>query len=377
MSNRVPQQKFYGRRRSDWRRDFEDDSQLCWVEGTSATISSMERLIIYDANQLDCSPLYALGNEGKHLVVGERNHPLSTETADETATIVAIFTTSRIDRRVLARLPQLKLIVCLSTGTNHVDLAECAKRDITVCNVPGYGTTTVAEYTMALMLALTRRLTETIDRLRRGQAGHADLVGWDLAGKTLTVIGTGAIGQGVIKRARAFNMTVLGVDIYPNQEAAGELGFTYVGLHEGLQRADIISLHAPLTNDTHHLINKKSLSITKPGVLLLNTARGELVDTTALLHALHTGHLGGSALDVIESEEYLGGTAQAEVLEDGSIHHSVIRDIAEHEALLKLPNVLLTNHNGYNTHEAHQRIAETGVTIVRGFLAHQPINQVK
>jgi D-lactate dehydrogenase len=329
----------------------------------------MERLLIYDADQLDCGPLYLLANEGRHLVVGERHHPLNADTADATATIATVFVTSRVDRAVLTRMPQLKLLVALSTGTDHIDLKECINRGITVCHVPGYGATTVAEYTMALMLALSRRLVEATQRLQRGLSAHADLIGHDLAGKTLAVIGTGAIGLGVIKRARAFDMSVIGVDIAPNRAAAKTLGFTYHGLHDALKRADVISLHTPLTSETKHLINARSLGLVKPDAVLINTARGDLVDTTALLYSLHHQHLGGAALDVIEQENLLGGRAQAEVLNDGHVRHTVIRDIAEHEALLKMPNVIITNHNGYNSHEAHQRLAETGVAVIRGALA--------
>jgi D-lactate dehydrogenase len=337
----------------------------------------MERLVIYDDKELEIAPLYELAKDPGQLLVGQRPHSLTTETADETATIIAIFTGSRVTRAVLQRMPHLKLVMCLSTGFNHVDLAECHKRGITVCNVPGYGADTVAEYTIGLLLSLSRRLPETIGRLREGRAEHQDLVGIDLAGKTLTVIGTGRIGQNVIRLANAFKMKVLGSDPYPNTAAAKELGYTNVGLHDGLKRADVVSLHAPLTADNKHLINKHSLSIMKPGALLINTARGELIDTTALLHALHTGHLGGAALDVIEAEDLLGGRTEARVLSSGQVKHEVVRDIAEHEALLRLPNVIITNHNAFNTHEAHARITDTAIETIRAFRAGQPINVVK
>jgi D-lactate dehydrogenase len=336
----------------------------------------MERLVIYDADQLDCSELYALGDP-KHFIIGERPHPLTPATADETATIAAVFVTSRVDRRALVRMPHLRLIISLSTGTNHIDLAECTARGITVCNVPDYGEQTVAEYTMALMLGLARRLPEAAGRLRSGRAAHADLVGRDLAGQTLTVIGTGRIGRNVIRYAKVFGMTVLGVDIMPNAEAAAELDFEYVGLHEGLQQADVISLHVPYTRDNRHLLNRRSLAVLKPGALIVNTARGELIDTTALLHGLHTSHLGGAALDVIEHEELLDGKVEMHVLTDGHVKPEVVRDIAEHEALLKLPNVILTNHNAYNTTQAHRRLAQGGAAAIRAYLAGQSIHVVK
>ncbi len=337
----------------------------------------MERLVIYDANKLDCSGFYTLGNHHRDFVVGERDHPLDLSTADETTTIAIIFVSSRVNRRILARMPHLRLIVTLSVGTDHIDLKECAARGITVCNTPAYGEQTVAEYALGLMLSLARRLPEATSRLKAGQAAHADLTGRDLAGQTLTVIGTGRIGRHLIRYAQALGMTVLAVDPFPNEATAHQLGFRYVGLHDGLRQADIVSLHAPLTPDTKHLLNRRSLSLLKPGALVINTARGGLIDTTALLHALHTGHLGGVALDVIEGEEYLGGAIETQVLASGHVNQEVVRDIAEHEALLKLPNVILTNHNAYNTTQAHTRMVQGGIEAVTSFLAHQPINIVK
>lgn len=334
----------------------------------------MERLVIYDAKELDCSPLYELSHSDKHLTIGERSHPLTLETADETATMAAVFVSSRVDRRVLQRMPHLKLILALSTGTNHIDLMECAKRDITVCNAPGYSDDTLAEYTLGLMLGLTRRIPEAAERLHHGQANHADLVGMDLAGKTLTVIGAGRIGRNVIRLAHAFRMEVLAVDPVTDHVAATEIGFEYTGLHDGLRRADIISLHAPYTPDNRHILNRHSLTATKPGVLIINTARGELINATALLHALHTGQVGGAALDVIEGEEHLGGHMEVSVLADGRAEHQVVREIAEHEALLKLPNVIITNHNGYNSREAQARLTAITVNNINAYLAGQPVN---
>ncbi len=335
----------------------------------------MERLVIYDAGHLDCSELYQFGN--KHFVVGERSEPLSARTADPTATMVAIFVSSRIDRAVLARMPKLRLIICLSTGTDHVDMPSCIAQGITVCNVPAYGEQTVAEYTMALMLALSRRLTEAAAQVQTGKLDHAQLVGRDLASQTLTIVGTGRIGRHVARLARAFGMTVLGVDPYPNEIAATEIGYEYVGLHDGLARGDIISLHAPGGRDNQHLINRQSLALLKPTALLINTARGDLIDTTALLHALHTRKLGGAALDVVEGEALLAGSVETEVLADGRVKQAILREIAEHDALLKLPNVIMTGHNAYNTVEAQGRIVAGGVENIKAFLAGQPLNTVR
>jgi D-lactate dehydrogenase len=235
----------------------------------------------------------------------------------------------------------------------------------------------VAEYTLGLMLALSRRLPEAATTLQEGRASHAELIGNDLAGRTLTIIGAGRIGRQVSRYAQVVGLTVLAVDPAPDPAVAAALGFTYVGLHDGLKRGDVISLHAPLTPDSRHLLNRHSLALLQPHALVINTARGELIDTTALLHALHTKTIGGAALDVIEGEELLDGQVEMTVLANGHVKPTVVREIAEHEALLKLPNVIMTNHNAYNSHQAHRRLTQGGVAVIRAYLADQPINIVK
>ncbi len=336
----------------------------------------MERLVIYDSARADISGLYELGNHNPDFVIGERAEPLTPETADPTATMIAVFSTSRVDHSALARMPHLKLVLCLSVGADQVDVAECKKRGITVCNVPNYAQNTVAEYALMLMLALSRRLTETIGRLRAANHHPANLVGHDLSGKTLTVIGTGRIGQQLIGYAKALGMDVLAVDVTPKPALAERLGFRYVGLHDGLKQADIISLHVPLLADNYHLLNRQTLALMKPTALLVNTARGGLIDTTALLHALHTNALAGAALDVIEHEHLLQGKVELEVDEAGATKQTIKREIAEHEALLKLPNVILTGHNAFNSAEAHARLAAGGAQVIQAFLDGQPINVV-
>lgn len=354
----------------------------------------MERLIIYDADSFDCTDLYELGNDSElpagQLIVGERPHPLSAATADETATIAVILTRSQVDKPALIRLPKLKLLVTLSDDTSHIDLNECATRDVAVHNLPASNAQAEAEYTMALMLALSRRLPKAITDLHAAKAKPAELTGSNLAGKTLTIIGTNDAGQQVAALAQAFGMQVLMIDpqasrpvqstshsqraephshhqpkLNPaNLQAHSKL----VGLHDGLKKADIIGLHCPLTSETRHILNQRSLAITKRGVLIINTASGGLIDTTALLHALHTHHVGGAALDTIEHEHQLAGSVDTIVHADGRTEHQVKRDIAEHEALLKLPNVIMTHRNAANTYESQTNMARDGVAAIRSFL---------
>ncbi len=334
----------------------------------------MERLVIYDADKFDGTGLYEVASGSRRVIVGERHHPLSAATADETATIIVVLASSKVDKPTLVRLPALSLLVTLSNDTSHINLPECAARDITVCNLPAASGSSEAEYTMALILGLSRKLPKAIDGLRRGTgATPTNLTGSDLAGKTLTVIGTSHAGRKTAALARAFAMRVLIVDPLGNDPVPDH---DYVGLHDGLAQADVLSLHAPLTSETRHLINKHSLAATKPGALLINTAHGKLVDTTALLHALHTGHLGGAGLDAIEDDHLLGGQVETTVQDDGSVEHTIEHQLAEHEALLKLPNVILTHRHAGNTREGQNRLGQGGAAVIDAFLKRTPINVV-
>lgn len=279
------------------------------------------------------------------------------------AEMLAVFIESRVTEPVLDRLPDLRLLVTRSTGVDHIDLAACEARGIAVANVPAYGENTVAEHTFALLLALSRRLLVAEQHGRRGRLDRAGLQGTDLKGKTVGVIGAGRIGLHFIRMARAFGMAVVAYDPQPNELLAEVMHFTYVPLEELLACSDVVSLHAPSNPATRHLIDADALARMKPGALLLNTSRGDLIDTQALIDALKAGRLGGVGLDVIEGERDV--TEDHMLLAHGDVDE--LRDALTRRLLADFDDVIITPHNAFNSYEAVQRIADTTVA---AFAAH-------
>lgn len=219
------------------------------------------------------------------------------------AEVVIVFVDSRVDREVIDQLPKLKLIITRSTGYDHIDVRYAMDKDIVVCNVPDYASITVAEYTIVLMLTLSRRLKETVQRTSK-VIFLEGLSGFDLSGKTLGVIGTGRIGKHVIKLAHAFDMRIFAYDLVEDESLVKNYHVEYVELERLLKESDIITIHVPYTPQTHHLINASNINLLKPTAMLINTARGPVVETKALVKALKEGKLLGSvALDVFEGEE--------------------------------------------------------------------------
>ncbi|MBP9827402.1 hydroxyacid dehydrogenase [Candidatus Saccharibacteria bacterium] len=304
--------------------------------------------------------------------------PLSPESVDQAhdATTISIFVPSRASKEVLEKLPKLEHIICRSTGYDNVDLEVAHKRKITVCNVPAYGENTVAEYAFALLLALARKLPPAIDQVRHGAIDHTLLTGVDLMGKTLGVIGTGRIGTHTISIGRGFGMKVIGFDAFQKPELEGQLGFRYVDLDDLLKESDFISLHAPLTPDTAGMFDASMFKKMKPTALLVNTSRGELIDTTALVQALSTGQIGGVALDVIEQENLLE-YKQAIGAFSPKASQDIIQAEAEQALLEKMPNVILSPHNAYNTAEAVRRIWDTSFANIGACVNGTPQNVVK
>jgi len=209
----------------------------------------------------------------------------------------------KITREVFECLPDLKFVLTRSVGYDHIDLEEARRRGIPVSHVPDYGAHMIAEHAFALMLAVARNIVRGDERYKRqGEFSDRGLQGIELFGKTLGVIGTGRIGMHAVRLGRGFGMRVLACDKIENHAAAQELGFKYAPLERVLSESDFVSLHVTLTPDTQHLMDAKSLAQLKPGVILVNTARGAVVDTQALKDALGSGHLAGAGLDVLEDE---------------------------------------------------------------------------
>lgn len=303
--------------------------------------------------------------------------PLDQDTARlaQGAGAISVFVHSSVTREVLSRLPDLKLVLTRSTGYDHVDLKTCAERGITACNVPSYGSRTVAEFAFALILGLSRRAFDAYRRVKDSNdfdANHFE--GFDLYGKTLGVVGTGRIGQHVIEIGRGFGMTVLGFDAYPNQTLASRLGFSYVPFEELLGKSDVVTLHVPYNDQTHHLINRSNISSFKRGSLLINTARGEVVETEAILGGIRDGTLRGAGLDVLEAEKQIGKESDLLAKEEEPTH--VIKTLLEDRVLIDLPQVAVTPHIAFNTTEARAEINRVTVENLAAFVSGKPQNTV-
>lgn len=289
--------------------------------------------------------------------------------------VISTFIRSRLDAATLSRMPRLKLIATRSTGYDHIDLEYCRSAGVAVCNVPDYGDPTVAEHVFALLLAVSRKIVEAAERTRRGDFSMEGLRGFDLAGHTLGVIGAGRIGRRVVRIARGFAMQVLAVDIRRDAQAASELGFSYVELPELLQRADVVSLHVPGSVETRDLLSDPEFAQMKPGAVLINTARGGIVNAPALVRALTGGRLAGAGLDVVADEPLL--REEAEIFRAGrDLAPDELRSLVATSTLLKLPNVVVTPHVAYNTLEAVHRIIAITVRNIEAFAAGAPRNLV-
>lgn len=296
------------------------------------------------------------------------------ELTDPEADVFCTFIESPIGEAEMNRFPLLKLIATRSTGYDHIDLKAAAARGITVVNVPFYGENTVAEFAFALLLALSRRIIDADERVRTGVFSPKDLRGFDLAGKTLGVVGTGHIGAHIIRMAQGFGMNVIGFDAFPNQDLSHTLGFSYLPLTELLAQSDIITIHVPYNEHTHHLINTENISEIKKGAYLINTARGAVVETDALVAALKSGMLAGAALDVLEEE---GDLADATALLTAP-HPRVdeLKTLLENHYLIDHPRVIVTPHLAFNTQEAVERILNTTIGNIQSFGAGTPTNIV-
>ena len=266
---------------------------------------------------------------------------------------ISVFIKSKIDEKILSQLKNLKVIATRSTGFDHIKISACKKKKINVFNVPTYGENTVAEHTFALILALSRNVHKAYLRILKRDYSIDGLIGFDLKGKTIGVIGAGNIGKHVIRIARGFEMNVLAADNHSDKFLAEELNFKYVNLDELLKKSDIITLHIPLTKENFHLINKKTIEKMKKGVIIINTSRGDIIDTEALIHALEKKHVGGVGLDVIEGEEFI--KEEKELLYEKK-NKKAIEQIIEDSLLIMKDNVVFTPHIAFYSKEALNRI---------------------
>ena len=312
--------------------------------------------------------------EGQDIDFHEGSLATYPDLSDSEAEALCTFIESTIGEAEMSRFPKLKLIATRSTGFDHIDLAAASARGITVCNVPFYGENTVAEFTFALLLALSRRIIDADERVRTGAFSPTGLRGFDLAGKTLGVIGCGHIGIHVIRMANGFGMKVLGFETHPDPARAKEFNFTYATLPELLAQSDIITLHVPYNAHTHHLLNKENIGSIKKGTYLINTARGAVVETDALVEALKAGVLAGAALDVLEEEGELDD--EMSLLTAPHPNAESLKTTLENHYLIEHPRVIVTPHLAFNTTEAIERILDTTIENIQPFTSGSPTNTV-
>lgn len=313
---------------------------------------------------------YALNKfKGYNYVIG--GDKITDKNLNKDAKIMAVFVDSKIDAKVLHKLPKLKMVAAMSTGFDHIDTKACKARGVVVSNVPTYGENTVAEHTFALILGLTRKLFRSVKRVKEGRYDFHNLRGVDLKGRTIGVIGTGHIGAHVIRMARGFEMNLLAYDVKPDKDLAARNSFSYVPLTTLLKQSDVITLHAPLNSSTHHLINKKNIKLIKPGSYLINTSRGALVEPEALAGALEKNWLAGVGLDVLEDENLIQNFEEVIKCGDEEVRTSLINEFIIHH-----PNAIVTPHNAFNSTEALERIVDITVENIKAFLANKPQNVI-
>ena len=333
----------------------------------------MINISMYDISAEEKKDFKELEKIGK---VTYHEDPISQDNIDKDAEIISMFVSSTVTTEIIKEMPKLKLIACRSTGFNNVDFDEVKKRKISVANVPTYGEHTVAEFTMSLMLAMTRKLLIAASQYSRHDTSHEKLHGTDLHGKTLGVIGAGKIGRNVIKAAKAFGLKVIAYDPFLTPEMEAEIDVTAVELNDLLKTSDIITLHTPLTKDNYHLIDSKKLDLMKDGVYIVNTARGELIDTEALVMAIKSGKVAGAALDVLEDEKLIDIDEEELLLKKKNTTKETLEHVLANTILMHMPEVILTGHNAYNTSEAIQRINLTSVDNIQKYLTKIPQNIV-
>ncbi len=265
--------------------------------------------------------------------------------------VVSVFVYSFLDKKVLDKLPNLRMIATRSTGVDHIDIVECKKRKIEIFNVPNYGSNTVAEYAMALLLAVAKRIVPAHQSVEEGEFSPEGLTGIDIFGKTLGVVGVGSIGKKVIKIAKGLGMKVIAVDRGDDLESC-------------LSKADFVTLHVPNTPETRHLINMDNIKLMKPGSILINTSRGKVVKTEAIVWGLDHKILWGAGLDVTEDENMLESVAMVSSTRPTK---DDLQEVLSYHLLRDRDDVVFTPHNAFNTKEAIGRIIRTTIENINLF----------
>ena len=331
------------------------------------------KILVFDA---DAAVREIFGKQlvGNQIVYFDTHVSSETLSAHADAEVVSMFVASSFSKEHIDLLPNLKCIAARSTGVDHIDVAYARGKGIEVCNVPRYGAHTVAEFTFALLLSLSRRIPEATHQVREdGDFRTEALEGFDLFGKTIGIIGTGAIGRNVASIAQGFGMEVRLFDHHPDTGLEGEHA-RYVSMEELLASSDIVTLHVPASAENKHMLGKAELEKVKRGAYIINTARGELIDPEALLEALKSGQVAGAGIDVLEEERVLKDEMEL-VKGIESIHalKSLIRD----HILVDMPRVVVTPHIAFFSREAYHEILSTTAENIIAFVSGTPQNTVR
>lgn len=330
---------------------------------------SKPKILFYDIKNYDKEFFKKYGN-GYDFDMTFLQVKLSEETASLTKgfEIVCAFTNDTIDKTTIDIMAEngVKLLAMRCAGFNNISLADIKNR-FKVVRVPAYSPHSIAEYTMGLILSLNRKIHKAYARTREGNFSIDGFIGFDLHQKTVGIVGAGKIAQILIKILKGFGTKVIAYDPYPNYKVAEELGFDFVELDTLYAESDIISLNCPLTAETKYMINRRSIEKMKPGVMLVNTGRGALIDSADLVEGLKEKKIGAAGLDVYEEEEeYFFEDKSTQVIEDDILGR-----------LLSFHNVLITSHQAYFTEEAVEAITKTTLQNIQDFLDNKElVNEV-
>lgn len=278
--------------------------------------------------------------------------------------IISVFIYSRMDKKVLDKLPKLKMIATRSTGTDHIDLEECRKRKIEVASVPVYGSKTVAEYTIALMLSVAKKIVQGDEAVQNDEFSPEGLTGIDLNRKTLGIVGLGKIGSNVARFGRALGMKIVAVEKTPDPKIVKRYKVELMDLETLLKKSDVVSLHVPAVKQTYHLINRENIKLMKSGSILINTSRGAVVESAAVVWALNKGILRGAGLDVVEEEDRLESMS---LIMSREPKKDDLQDVLSYHMLRDRDDVVFTPHNAFNTEEAIGRIIGTTIDNIKNF----------
>ena len=303
---------------------------------------------------------------------------LSPENVDqyEDAEIISTFIYSSVSRAILNKLPNLKFVATRSTGYDHIDVSAAVDKGVVISNVPEYGSRTVAEHTFGLILTLTKKIYQSVQQVKDAyDFNHENIRGIDLFEKTIGVVGLGKIGMETLKIAKGFGMNVLVTTRTQDEKLAEKWGFEYVDLQTLLKKSHVVSLNLPYTKETHHTINKENIKHFRRGSYLINTARGGLIETEAIIQGLQDEILGGVGLDVLEEEEEL--SEEIDILTKTYQKRAELKTMVMNHILIKHPNVIITPHNAFNSKDALNRITKTTIENIEAFIDKKSINTVK